>query len=160
RAGGGDAPGLVQGGDPDRDVVVPSLCSQRPLVTVISAQPHARVVAVLAGPAQRFEEPGTGRAWVGVINRSAVTAPVRGAQHGQGRTTRVRWVFSRPSPVLGCGHQPRARPPFFHRRTHGLGKICVADGLCAKGAFVGLGGHAWYSPVWGPSGSKSGGGTK
>ncbi len=49
---------------------------------MINAQTHARVVSVLVGPARRFEESNTGRAWVSAINKSAVTAPVRVTQHG------------------------------------------------------------------------------
>lgn len=58
----------------------PSLCTRRRLVTMVNSRPHSRVVSVHVGPAQRFDD-DTERPWVSAIGKSALTGPVRVAQH-------------------------------------------------------------------------------
>lgn len=61
---------------PARGTVVLTLRSKRRLVTMVNAQTRARVVSVHVGPAQRFDEPDTGRSWVSAIDKAALTGPV------------------------------------------------------------------------------------
>lgn len=48
---------------------------------MVNSLPRARVVSVLVGPVQQYEEHGTGRSWTSAIDKSALTGPVRVARN-------------------------------------------------------------------------------